>query len=238
MIVSKEKLLFAPFVLLEDNLRQLVRELNTIARVVSITAKCLDEVDRRFNNVDELLRYDNAERRRIQTLFIAGRSEDNAIRAYLWLRVSLAATVSCNLEGEEEVVLRFWGNWMDRIEAIKPWYAPLIRLNFPVWLSSIYVLCGITHLIIMKVPIGPFPGFSAFFRWEAVPSFIQGMIPYVVGLCLNRIRDRVFPPAVFAIGAGLNMHQRLEVWRGGFLLSLAASLIASILFTLWPLLLP
>ncbi len=58
-----------------------------------------------------------------------------------------------------------------------------------------------------------------------------------VGMLLEALKYRLFPVGVFAVGMGRERHRRLERWRWavviGFLVSLAASLIATNLGLLW-----
>ncbi len=222
------------FVMRADQINRIWAFLQGAIGPVRATASCADHIERAFTSPNELNAYENARARAIRGLLFTAWIADHDRSAYLNLRGDSFRSVSLKIEGPEIIVSRLRDDLLELFDGMKPWYSRITRLDF------FYVVMGVLAFMMIVVA-----GMAGGTKSERSLSFVQavrvaaelvGVLAGLAGLVwlLNRLRERFFPVAAFAIGQGLDRFQFDEKIRWvvivGFVVSVFASLVAAFLY--------
>lgn len=229
MRVSRREDLTHPFSLSVEDIRKIADALAAIDPKLVIEAQCADQFTRQFASVEDLAAYENTTARALRRLTIRTRYLGQS--AGIEFDGDDKDNVTIALEGEEDVTVALYQMLKDRLEGMRPWYAPLWRVNFMtislalpfVALLFIYVAVSLGFLQVRK-PTATDTEWSIRGLW-------WGLIPGVTGLGITITRRRVFPIANFLIGQGITRYQKGELLRivvvVGFSISVLASIVAA-----------
>lgn len=200
---------------------------------VGVTARCADDIEREFDSVDALTGYDNPLPRAIRSLSFRARSKDRETSASLRLGGGLSSTIDLDIEGPEPSVLNIRDRLSEVFGEIRPWYSPMSRVDF------FFVVGAIFFFFVLVLT-----AMSGGAKSEKTLSFFQALrsatvvLGFLAGIglviwCLNRLRDRFFPVATFALGRGQERYEFDEKIRWvvivGFLVSVFSSLVVAFL---------
>jgi len=243
MNASRHNRVTQPFVLTPTELTKLCENLENLALNVEFEAKCKDNIKRKFPSLNELLKFENPPKRDILKLSLWGRSKERDLRVWLEFDKDTSSNVLISIDGSEEETIVINDLIEELLSAVKPWYGFLTKTDY-----TLMLLTGVLVLFLgvaLAIALGIIGGTDKPSSPETVRSSIVGQLiaiafviaPLVFGYFLNRIRANVFPMGVFAIGQGAKRHTDKELFRTlvvvGFFVSLAASVIVSLIFLLW-----
>ena len=242
MNVSYSKVLPHAFVVSADGLKKLVELLHNLIGKVNIRADCTDDLTRKFNNIDELIIYENPKLKEIRQVHLTARSDDYSKSARISFVNYSTLSISIDFEGCEDVVNKLKDKTLDIIAGMVPSYDFMYRIKFKMIFSIIFGILFFTHMslyliyyvVILKVVSVPganedIKNFLMSFRNMIYPPLA---ISYVITFFSNTILRTFFPKAVFTIGQGKLRFEHQEKVRWvviiGFGVSLAASLVVPI----------
>lgn len=227
------------FVLEPEQARKICKLLGDRIGSLTIGAQCADDMVREFTDIKRLLAYENPSNRRILSLVFSSQADDFNKRAQIEFDYNSWHTISVSIHGTEAVVSRLRDDLREIVNGVKPWYWRFARIDF-FTLSFFYIAVGCLIAMIYfenfhdkSEKLSDFP-----IRTQLVVIAVLFVVStvIVVGSAasiwgLNRLRDRYFPLAVFAIGQEAKRYHTNETIRWtivvGFLVSLAASIVAA-----------
>ena len=230
------------FVVRSSDLEKLWKVLEDHIGTVTVSVECLDDVKREFNDLKELLSYDNSPARRIVSLSVESELDDWEKEAQIVFSSSPSRyAISIKIKGPERVDSGVKDKIFDILEGLKPWYFFLAPRA-----SSFDHMASFWAYIL----IGACVYFGLFFVWvELTKKFVsldsfsepnRGLfvvsvlvIPALLMLTLNELRVRIFPLGSFALGQGERRYDTREKVRWGILLGSAGALATSLLSFIW-----
>lgn len=222
------------FVATNKDVKKIWKILEDNGMVVTATIKCTDGLVRHFQDSEMLSQYENPKRASIAALEISGRSHEPYSTAEVSLGARYSAPVFVSIRGEESCVSKIRTDLTDTVDGMKPWYSRISMVDlFYFWTPIFMVLMLLLQIMAPSntpTPAVPFKkALSILAATVTLIGLIGGMIWGV-----SWLRKRFFPIATFAIGQGLARHHYHEQVRWavmvGFIVSLAASIVATILF--------
>lgn len=130
MNVNYSETLSQAFVVGPDELKKLVELLQKRIGEVSISADCIDNIQREFTTVKDLIDYENPKSKRICRIYLSAREgfEKSATIAFRDSS-SFSGGVSLSITAREDVVLRLKDKILDIVAGTRPWYNSLARLD-------------------------------------------------------------------------------------------------------------
>ncbi|WP_197492621.1 hypothetical protein, partial [Methylomonas methanica] len=202
-----------------------------LANQVSISAACADRLDRAFENIDELKKFNNSKRAAITELSIVARDENRSQRFSISLSNDEQRNARISLEAEEAIAIKINDAYEDFLDSVRPWYSWVARADWYLVVFGIWMLIQFGSIGILM-----FKATSISFTWptdgipakELLKSFLVGLTPLFIGIAMNRVRDKFFPTGTFAFGDGENRHQHNEVIRTVLIAAFAVSVVSSI----------
>jgi len=225
------------FVAGEEELKKLTDLLSNRIGSFEICAHCTDNVSRTFKTVKELAAYENARGKSICRISISSRSDDFKKRAEIDLSGSRWRGISLDIEARDDVVSRLRTEIKDLVDGMRPWYTVLHRVDFQSIAIFAYLLLGFVLLFVVG------------FNWISVNnsqqqnpsgSALAQLVAYsgiaalfIMGLVMNRVRDSLFPRAVFLIGQGKTRFQHLERIQWGVVVAFLVSFAAGVTLAIW-----
>ena len=221
------------FVLTSEDAEKLWAILSEFFEEVEASARCDDGVRREFHARDELAKYENPRTKAIRSLSFEARRAKPYSRVTLQFGGRYSSSVEVGISGPEETVLAVRERISELLDGMRPWYSLISRVDF------FFVVSGVAFfawLVLQGMSTGSASGKAMTFSQASVAAILLIAILCGVGLLIwisNRLRNRYFPTAAFAIGQG---QRRFEVdekirWAViiGFGVSLFASLVAAFL---------
>ena len=243
MNVNYSETLSQAFVVGPDELKKLVELLQKRIGEVSISVNCIDNIQREFTTVKDLIDYENPKSKRICRIYLSARSEDYAKSSTIAFRdsSSFSGGVSLSITAREDVVLRLKDKILDIVKGTRQWYNPFTSFDF----TSI-THWGIYFLFICVVVI--LIGFLAFkfglisddkegieLR-DQVSGFILFPSFIFIIVCvtfLSKPFKWLFPSAVFTIGQGQSRFETLKRVQWGVVISFSVSFAAGCLLLIF-----
>lgn len=226
---------FPPAVVVDpDSLKRLWSHVEEYTGQTEATARCSDDIVRKFESIESLLSFENAPRTEIKWLEIEGRSHERERTIGITIGRRYSVPASLTVRGEELDVSTMRTKVSDTIYGMKAWYSPVAKVDlFSVWGAIFFVLVLLLQLMApTEPPSRPSRSFA-----EALK-----LLPQVVGVLSGialiifataRLRTRFFPLVSFATGQGVKRHQIDEQVRWtvlvGFLVGLAGSIVYAVL---------
>ena len=242
MNASYSEILFQTFVISDSELNKIYETLKNRIGEVHISADCADNIDRKFESLDELIAYENPKSKEICSLYLTASSDDYSQSASInfssfhWRGISIKCT------GSEEHVSKCKEDILDIVAGMRLWYnsmhseyiAPVIYSTFALLFLG-WCLSFIWYLFLK-------------FEWGSVsnpnPTTVETVgvlnsIMYafqlvfcILSISYKKLRDYAFPPTLFAIGQGTSRFKHKEKIQWcviiGFIISLAAGFIIAI----------
>lgn len=222
MNVSYSEELSQAFVIEPDELKKLVELLQKRIGEVSISADCIDKIQREFTTLKELIDYENPNSKRICRIYLSARSNDYSKSATIIFRDSVSSFsggISLSITAREDVVSRLKDKILDIVAHTRPWYNALTRsfdlANIKHWIVYILFVFLVFSLI----------GFLAF-KFGLISDDKEGIelrdqirafitFPSIIFLIvcftfLSKPFKWLFPSGVFTIGQGKSRFETLK----------------------------
>jgi len=203
---------------------------------VEMVADCADDVRREFEDPEGLFAFENPKSKAVRGLRISARSDDYRVSAALDFRGSGWRGISLTIRASDTVVSNLKEGTLDILSGMRPWYSSLQRLDFLYALGVVWIVVYLALLSLVALKVFP----SAQSKeddasWSALArSSVWGVAGIAIAgaLALNRVRDILFPPAVFLIGQGEQRFKCLEKFQWLFVAFLV-SLLPTLVIAVW-----
>lgn len=215
------------------NIRSMWETLQKRIGAVQVEASCKDSIERTFASLDDLLLYENPRSRAIVRLTFSAHSEDRESRIKIRFGGRYGSSIEASMTGPEESVIRIKNELGEIFDGVRPWFASLARIDFTYVVGGAFVF----WVIVLQIMVGdykvsvPKRVIAAISAAAAITAFCAALIATIWGL--NRLRQRYFPIATFALGQGEARYAVDEKIRWvvivGFLVSMFASLVTAYL---------
>jgi hypothetical protein len=184
-----------------------------------IRANCADGATRTFTSLKEIEEYDNSISKAIQTLKLQATGNTYADRASINFSDGSLFNVDFEAAGEDKAVTEFVSAVQERIREMRPWYALFPEFG---WLNGVLIVVGGTL------------GLYAMYRLVSGTATKFSNLGLValglswVGLLLDKIKEKLFPQSVIALGATQRMHKKKEILRVGVVLAFIVNVVAGL----------
>ena len=202
------------------------------ARVGNVyaAAACNDDLVRRFESKQQLDEYENPVNRGIYALSYYARSRGSDTSAEV--RFNLARNqIKVEISGAESTVLEVRDRLHEIIAGAKPWYWRIAKFDAYFWFFLFAFFGGFVIGVMGSGTKNEPLSFKFALLGAVVLLLFIGAIS-LVPWSLNRLRERFFPFAVYAIGQGKIRYDNDEKLRWGvivaFIISLLSSIVAAI----------
>ena len=208
------------FVLKADDLsaiQKVVREFLRSNGKITFDLVCKDGMERHPDDLKSVANYDNSEKSQIVKLTVSGVSEDRVRRCTIVLsNDSFWDNIRVSANGGEQSVSTFFEGLTTTIQNMVPWYGRFAVINF---ISLFFSIIGFLSIAITILGIGlalangTLQNLTKTTGNELVIVICVFGYSLLAGQALNWVRQKLFPIAVFAIGAGLRRHEISDWWR-------------------------
>lgn len=239
MLTTINKVIEVSFSLGKDDIKGITQLLECKVGEVRLSAQCRDDAEREFEDLSELLTFDNLSPQRIVKLsFRAGSDGGNDVRIHLHFEserrgelVSDRGRVHISATGQNDACSNLVSDIEAKVLRLRPWYyyASMMRSD-----HIMFILITIEFILIgvLSSLYGENSDISLSISETVTGVIILGVgAIFVAFLCLNAVRtlrQRIFPSGVFLIGDQIRIHKLGEKWRG-FMLTLVAGMIVVLL---------
>lgn len=235
MNVHYSKDLQQPFIADEDDLKAIADLLSGRIGNLNVRAECADDVTRTFKNAKELLAYENVKASEIRRIQFAARSDDFEKRAEIDLYGQRWRGIALEIDARDDVQLRLRNDIIKIVGEMRPWYSVLHRIDFAMLVFPTFMALVLLPLIAIAIgwiqvdPDKKAPPGSI--SRSALLFFGSFGAALVIGVLLNRLRDRIFPRTAFLIGKGKKRYRHLEQVQWGIVIAFVVSLASGLI--LW-----
>ena len=226
------------FVVSPDHLKKLVELLQDRIGKVNIRAGCVDEIEREFKTINDLIAYENSKPKRIRRLHLSAQSDDDSKSSTIVFGNDPGSStkMSISIVGHEDVVLRLKEEVLDRLSGMRPWYS---------WITTIKRRTKLT--IVSSIPWSIFIA-AIYFEWipvsdSAISDSVKKKIYiftvlscflFMLGIwALEYFHRFLFPNVVFTIGQEKARFKLLEKIRWGVIVSFGVSFAAGLLLLIF-----
>lgn len=235
MKISRSTIENSVFVVTPGHLEEFCKEVSSFLPKIKITADCADKLTRKFESFEEFSEFKNPKRSAIRELIITAHDED--LRSNFSLTLNSERRRNCRvwIDAEESTALKLNDLCIDFIDAMRPWYAWIVRADWYLVVFGGWLLYGAVSIGFFLIKNGnqPIHPTSTAQTAEAVITGLGwGMLPMLVGTVLNVLRNRAFPSGTFAVGDGAKRHGNNEVSRTALIVAFAISIITGLAFSL------
>jgi len=215
------------FVLDAAAVRKIWVQVGQGCQVIEATARCTDDIIRKFNSATELSDYENAERAQIRSLTISGRSEDYKTNVEISFADRYGAMISFDMRGSESTIIPLKSNLADISAGLKPWYSKLATFQTG-WLWGAFSLLCLLFTISTPTPAAtPFSIKKYLFMAAIVVTVIA--LAMATDWLSGKIRRYCFPRAFFSFGQGCARYDVAEKYRWGVIVALFVGFATSII---------
>ncbi len=200
--------------------------------IVNITIISKDNITRKFDSLSDFSDYKNSPSKQIENLIIVSELKDCEKAAYIeFSNGQWSNTITVNIDSDSESsIIELRSEINDVLAGSKPWYARLAKIDF------FYVVFFITTFSIFYLNSSQTQNNEGLAIGQAITNTaiisLALAVLAVIVWALNKLRQRYFPVAFFAIGQGLDRFKIDEKVRWvivvGFIVSLSASLVSII----------
>ncbi len=222
----------AAIIIDKESISRIWKHVEDYSGEASATVSCSDGVDRKFQNLDDLLLYENSIRAAIKTIEILGITQDRYISVTIGRRHGARAALS--IRGEEQEVTVIREKVLDSFTGMRAWYSPIATLDlWMVW----FFICMVFMLIIQLMLPGESPSRPERNLSEAVQAlgqfvlFLAPVFAFILGV--SRFKTRFFPTVSVAIGQGARRHSTDEQVRWTVVVGMLVSLSGSAIYALF-----
>ena len=221
-----------PFVLNATSVEKLWRLSEKHIGVTVAKAACQDGIERNFESLEALLAYENSRSGAIKQLELTSRIQGGELRSTITLGSSLFGNISARASGPEDAIVIWRFKIVEILDGLRPWYRAITKIDFSNVMFTVMVLLWI---VISMMSMGAASPKSVSFAEAAKATGILvaffGLVT-IVSTTLNRLRDRYFPMAFFAIGQGEERFRTDENVRWVVIVGFVVSTISSLLIAL------
>lgn len=227
------------FVLTPDALRRLATLLSQFG-TVSFKAKCADEVERDFADIDAVIGFANIRSREIRRLGLSAspaewRPGQHAALSFSAPRSLLDSSVDLSITAEsDELVVTLRQDLLALVNERRPWYGRIATFDLlkGAIVLGVAVLMGLFVGIAMgKISVVTGQPNDQGDARDGAKTVVIAVGIVAALLLIGKFRDRVFPVAVFVIGEGADRWQTLERVQWGLVLAFFVSVAASVFAT-------
>jgi hypothetical protein len=221
MKAEKTKYSKAAIIITEEELKRLDAIAAQVDQARYYVVNAHGDLTVNCENIDELLRFLKTSASPVKQMIVNTNPVNNR-------SLSLLASIGRNsvlpiyyqVKGSETEVPYITSVLDEWISDIKPWYSWITRTDVVMVLMAVIV--GIDFPIvalafIAYAQVHPGEIFTLTLGANTATYFFAGGIPVVaialLGVALNRVKSRIFPKSVLAIGEGLRRHKRVVFFR-------------------------
>ena len=242
MNVNYSEELSQAFVVGPDELKKLVELLQNRIGKVSISADCIDKIQREFTTVKDLIDYENPKSKRICRIYLSAREgfEKSATIAFRDSS-SFSGGVSLSITAREDVVLRLKDKMLDIVAGTRPWYNLLAHSDLATPTGFVFYFLFLLVVIVLSTFIA--------FKFGLISDSKEGMefedqlrsfilltciiFPIVYFTFFSKLLKWLFPSGVFTIGQGESQFETLKRVQWGVVISFAVSFAAGCLLLIF-----
>lgn len=242
MNVNYSEELSQAFVVGPNELKKLVELLQKRIGKVSISADCIDKIQREFTTVKDLIDYENPQSKRICRIYLSAREgfEKSATIAFRDSS-SFSGGVSLSITAREDVVLRLKDKMLDIVEGTRPWYNLLARSDLATPSGLIFYFLFFLVVSVLSTFIAFKFGLISNSKEEtefedqlgAFISLTSIIFVIVYFTFFSKVLKWLFPLAVFTIGQGKSQFKSLKRVQWGVVISFAVSFAAGCLLLIF-----
>lgn len=204
----------------------------------TITASCADGVQRDFRSVKQLTQYDNLRSRELLRVNVSSRSTDWKTTAAMTLSSKAREPIAFSITApDDNLVLRVRGNLLSLAGEMRPWYSRVATLDFVSVMMAILAVTVIAIFVGLAFDLLPFTSGAS--SNSAAETRVEARVlsaTLAIAACaaaLNKLRARLFPLGVIALGQGAERFRTQETIRWvivvGLIVSFVGSVVASLL---------
>lgn len=228
MQISRRSRITAAFVLTWDDIQKIYKELSTDLPKISLSATSADGLTRSFEGLDELCNFRNAKKTEITELEFIARDSAFGQRCSMSFSSQRQSNVSFAIDATETTATRLNEFFEDLVDSTRPWYSIVARTNWENLLLGLMVMAA-TILLLAALIMGKLKEVAqnSLSGDLKIGGILSGLIPWVLAIILNKIRDKFFPMGTFSIGDGTRRHNQLETIRTTVIVSFVISIAAS-----------
>lgn len=214
MIVHKEETINRSFVLTSEEMLKIVSLFDNSDQYVFKTI-CVDKTIRDFSTLGDLLEYENAPNKEIESLGINVSYKTGEKKAFIFFSKASINNITIRLDGEEKDVLKLLDLLHEQLFAISSWYGLISRLKY----SGAFIKIFITWIIIL--PLNSLIIHKYFSSGIlSAPSWVIYLaaflaLGFVINFIWDRIRGLYFPMGVFAIKQGAKRYKAETLYAQG-----------------------
>lgn len=221
----------AAIIIDEESISRIWKHVENFSKEASATVSCADGIERKFQNLDDLLHYENSIRAAVSTIEILGVTPERSISVTIGRKHGVRAALS--IRGEEQEVTAIRAKVLDSFTGMRAWYSPIATLDlWIVWFSIFMIFMLVIQLMLPgETQSRPERNFS-----EAVQAlgklvlFLAPVFAFIFGV--SRLKTRYFPMVSVAIGQGARRHSTDEQVRWSVVIGLLVSLAGSAIYAL------
>ncbi|HST04535.1 MAG TPA: hypothetical protein VLQ48_07350 [Chloroflexia bacterium] len=228
MILSKNKDYTLPVVIEPDDLHRIEEILQPLATEFTYSIKCSDDYEREYQNLTDLLAFENTPGRQIIQLRIRLRPGTPRTSGLLRITSFTSGNVQLDFSGEADAIAVPIQRLEEYLFGLQPWYSAFATTKGS-WIacasSILLAFANITMLLIVQSPEKQIPA-----PWnaisQAVDLIIWSVLIWIIAYWV--LRAKVFPMSTFCIGQGTKRYRTGDQVRWGvgigFLVNLAAAI--------------
>lgn len=195
----------------------------------TIKAECIDNVTRKFDNISELLKYENPKTKRIISLQLQAYSDDFKKQAEVeFIDESYFCGIKINIEAKDDLVTLLRSNLLDITSSLRPWYYVVNKINVYYISIILYVpfILGTIAVILPSIEdLEPSIQLSLA-GWLTL--LLISSLYFISAYLIQRFRALIFPSSTFLIGQEVQRIDILDKWRWGGVIAFLVSLAAGI----------
>lgn len=217
----------------EPELRKIAELLTKRIGSIDITASCLDNVNRSFNSLNELMAYQNPKTQEIFRIQFSARSEDRSRSATIELSGRPSHAITINITARDDVVTKLRSEVLTTLEGMHVWYNGLVQVDFTRVATATYSIAVFAILLVgwrvSYLDESIVAGFRLTLKSWATFLLALPLTLMALGAVVNRIRNHLFPEAVFLIGQGVKRQKTLSYVQWTVVVGLVVSFVGSLL---------
>ncbi|MEM0910037.1 MAG: hypothetical protein AAGJ37_03625 [Pseudomonadota bacterium] len=198
---------------------------------VSANVEFTDNIERKAESLEQLLSFENSTKRSIRRVEFTSMSENGENRSKVTFESYEHRPVRITASGIDDVITRFSDSCEEIVDGLKPWYSRFCKLDFFYIIGGIFII-GLFLLLIM-LPDSTIENHSELSEAIVILTTSSTVVAALLLLIwgLNKVREKCFPIATFAIGQGKERHRVIENIRWGVVVAFAVSFSASAVFS-------
>ncbi|WP_346837985.1 hypothetical protein [Microbulbifer sp. SAOS-129_SWC] len=216
------------FVLHEADLRRVWAKLESYDCHITATVLFSDEVERTVDNIEDLVSFENSEKRKIVRINITADSSERDNRVRIEFEDYSFRTISVWASGNDELVTKVSDEMPEIISGIRPWYSFISRVDV-FWLLYAPLILAYLFADMMYSSKSQKTALTFMQSAKVIGFLLLGILAlFLSHKLLTHLKNYLFPVANFAIGQGVRRYQTQDQFRFavviGFFVSIAASL--------------